>query len=99
MENPMELEAGRLPYFENNLHDLLNYAETLINADELEKAEWLLFKGMPGYYRDHPPEQVIALRKKLFGFLMNATDYANAPDDIRLVCKEQGVYGVTNLLR
>jgi len=94
-----KIEAGRLQHFEENLGDLLNYAETLIKSDELEKAEWLLYHGMPGYYRDHPPEKVMALREKLYKFLMNVADYANAPDDIRMVSKEQGVNGVTYLLR
>lgn len=94
-----ENAAGRLACFEDNLDALLRYAEVLIASDEIEKAEWLLTRGMPGFYRDHPPKQVEALKKKLYGFLMDVADYAKAPDDIRLVNPEFAKSNIDYLLR
>lgn len=56
------LELGRPSHF-----DLEAYYKTingLINADEIERALWLL-DNPPGYFRDHPTEEMERLKKAL----------------------------------
>ena len=75
------MNAGELNALKESLPSLLKWASFLIQSDEIEKAEWLLFKGLPGYYRENVPQEVIELREKMYKFLMNTADYAMNRED------------------
>lgn len=98
MTEPMKT-AGVLAAFDGYLPSLINWAYFLIASDEIEKAEWLLTEGLPGYYRDHPPVQVTELKQKMYKFLMDVSDYATTPDDINLCSLERGIANVNGLIR
>lgn len=91
--------AGELCKFTENLPHLLEWASFLIQSDCIEEAERLLFKGMPPFYRDNPPQEVINLRRKLYKFLMNVSDYAMNREDNILMSPEQAMNTVKHVLR
>lgn len=92
-------EAGRLDREEKTINSIVQTAWELVHADEMANAEWLLTKGLPGYYRDRTPEAVMAMREKIRKFKMTIHDYAAAPDDFRLVDPIRAKEVVTNALR
>jgi hypothetical protein len=97
--SPPTKYAGELRMFHEKLPHLLEWASFLIQSDEIEAAEHLLFKGMPGYYRNHPPKEVIQLRRDLYRFLMNTADYAMNREDNTLCEPEHGINIVKNVSR
>jgi hypothetical protein len=91
--------AGELRMFHEKLPHLLEWASFLIQSDEIEAAEHLLFKGMPGYYRNHPPKEVVQLRRYLYLFLMNTADYATNREDNTLCDVEKAISIVKHVQR
>ena len=94
-----DIRAGQIRTFEENLPSLLKWAEFLIKTDEIEKAEWLLHHGMPGFYREFPPAEVIDMRKRMYQFLMNTSDYAMNREDNASCSVEEGIDRVNRLMR
>lgn len=93
------MNAGEIKNFDAYLPSLLNYADFLVQSDEISKALELLTTGMPGYYRDKPPQQVLDLKAKIYKFLMNNADYAKAPDDFNQVNPKYAKDLINGLLR
>lgn len=63
-----------------NLKPFLDCANELVRLDEVERALKLL-DNLPGYYRDHPPEEVIALRNEITARICTPTTYASMDID------------------
>jgi hypothetical protein len=94
------INAGEIDNFkEKHLPAFLNYVDFLIQSDELGLAEHLLYKGLPGYYRDHVPSEVQTLKVEFHKFLMTAMDYAANSIDSELVDLERGKEVVKSVLR
>ncbi len=66
----------------------LDAVEMMIDADEVERAIWML-DNMPGYYRDQVPERAIEIRETLHKKTWTAIQYAGltnrVPLDVALV--------------
>lgn len=101
MSEPVKLYAGmQKNWLTHGLPALLTYADFLISADETLMAEWLLTRGMPGYYRDYVPKEIRELKAKLHRFMMNSSDYNNNPQDVLVMDEpERAVKNFQHLLR
>lgn len=91
--------AGEIKNFNTYLPSLLNWADFLVQSDEISKALKLLDDYLPGYYRDNPPQQVLELKQKIYRFLMNNADYMKAPDDLKFIDPVHAKERVNHLLR
>jgi hypothetical protein len=58
-----------------NLQAFLTCANELVRADEVERALWLL-DNLPGYYRDHKPPEVLALKREIMARICTPVTYA-----------------------
>lgn len=65
-------QVGKPKYFNVDLY--LAAVEEMLNADELERALWML-DNLPGYYRDNVPQTVIVMKKRIYRQLMDVHDY------------------------
>lgn len=72
MTEQEHLDLGRPKFF--NVDQYLDVVEAMINADEVERAFWML-DNMPGYYRDHVPERATKIRKSLHRQLFTPVQY------------------------
>lgn len=70
----MKSEQGRPLFF--NPEQFLDVVEQMINADEVERALWML-DNMPGYYRDNPPARALEIRDRLHKQFYTAVQYAS----------------------
>lgn len=70
-----------------DLERYLDSVEDMINADEVERAFWML-DNMPAYYRDHVPERAESIRKNLHKNLWTAVQYIGAHDST-IIDREQ----------
>lgn len=93
------MRAGEIPNIDLFIPNLLLWADLLIQSDELQKAEKLLYEFLPGYYRDNPPAQVVEMRQKLHRYMMNVQDYMCNPNDVKISSVDQSVNNVNGLLR
>lgn len=71
-----------LPIENFNVDAFLDCANALVNADEVERALWLLTDGLPGYYRDNPPSAVLELKDEILKRTATATKYAHSVNDM-----------------
>lgn len=71
-------EQGKPIYF--NTDQFLHVVEQMINADEVERALWML-DNMPGYYRDNPPARALEIRDRLHKQFYTAVQYASEVGD------------------
>ena len=75
-------EVGKQITF--NLQDFLKVAEQLVDADEVERALWVL-DNLPAYYRDNIPHEVVALKKSILSRMITPHGYLNDAHDCELV--------------
>lgn len=68
----MSPEIGKPLKFDVDV--FLDVVEMLIEADEVERARWML-NNMPGYYRDHYPARARDIRDRLAKALYTPSDY------------------------
>ncbi len=71
-------EQGRPKYF--NTDTYLDAVEMMINADEVERALWML-DNMPGYYRDNMPERALEILNTLHKKTWTAIQYSELKQD------------------
>lgn len=62
-------------------------AQILVDADEAERAYWLLTQGLPAYYRDNPPERISYFRNQIQMAMMTPLAYLDCIDD-SLYCED-----------
>jgi hypothetical protein len=65
----------------------LDAVEMMINADEVERAFWML-DNMPGYYRDHVPLRAKEIWAQLHANLHTTALYKGEYDDLKLDPRE-----------
>lgn len=65
---------GEIPKFK--LGAFIMAAEELLRSDEAERALNLL-DNLPGFYRDHPPKEITALKNTILGRICTPSWYAN----------------------
>lgn len=65
-----------------NLQCFLDAANELVRADETERALRLL-NGLPGYYRDHQPKEILELKNKILSRIATPSDYVNIERGMR----------------
>src|SRR4051812_35464670 len=53
---------GRPRFFDIDIY--LSVVEGMINADEVERAFWML-KNPPAYYRKYPPKRLLEIKERL----------------------------------
>lgn len=94
-----DFHAGKIPMFERAIPAMLTYVNALIGCDEMALAQDLLVNGMPGYFRDNPPKEVLEMKKKLMKFLMNSEDYANNSIETDIMNLESSNQTINGLLR
>ncbi len=66
-----------------NLQSFIDCANALVQADEVNNALWLLTDGLPGYYRDNPPQEIIELRNEILSRLATPLRYAELEKDYK----------------
>lgn len=59
-----------------NLQAFIDAANELVRADEVANALWLLEKGIPAWYRDHPPQEVLDLKHEIYKRIATPSFYA-----------------------
>lgn len=52
----------------------LTSVSMMIDADEVERAFWML-ENLPGYYRDYPPERAVKMKERLHRQLFTPVQY------------------------
>ena len=81
----MTPEVGKPLFF--NCDRYLDSVEDMINADEAERALWML-DNMPGYYRDYPPKRALDIKNALHLRLYTPIQYLTHQDKIEVNTKE-----------
>jgi len=76
-----ELANGQPQFF--NVDRYLDATEDMINADEVERAFWML-DNLPAYYRDHVPARAIEIKESLHRQLFTAVQYLSIGQEIDL---------------
>jgi hypothetical protein len=72
-------DIGKVPSF--NHDTFIQAAQILVDADEAERAIELLTNGLPAYYRDNPPREILVARCKIIQATMTAPAYMDCADD------------------
>lgn len=88
MTNKELFENGRPKYFDVDLY--LNAVEGMINADEVERAFWML-DNMPAFYRDNPPDRALEIRRNLHRQLFTPVQYQGIYDGVDMFNEEEAV--------
>lgn len=73
------MNHGEIPSF--NVSHFLNTAQILVDADEPERALWLLTQGLPAYYRDNTPSEIVEARNRILRGCMTPLSYLDCKDD------------------
>jgi len=94
-----DIPAGEIPAFKAAIPAMLEYVSALVKSDEILLAEKALVFGMPGFFRDNPPKEVLDMRKKVAKHKMNVHDYANDNVDFELINVERSKGIVDTVLR
>lgn len=74
-------EIGCPAFF--NLERYLDSVDDMINADEVERAQWML-ANLPGWYRDHVPERVKQMRERLHRQMFTPVQYKGLYKNVNL---------------
>jgi hypothetical protein len=59
----------------------IHVAQILVDADEAERALWLLTDGLPAYYRDNTPPSIVSARNKITMACMTTSSYKDCEAD------------------
>lgn len=94
-----DIPAGEIPAFKAAIPAMLEYVSALVKSDEILLAEKVLISGMPGFFRDNPPKEVLEMRRAVSRHKMTIQDYANDNVDFDLVHKERSKGIVDTVLR
>jgi len=78
------------------LQPFLDAANELVRADEVKRAIWIL-DNLPGFYRDHPPEEVIQLKNEILQRIALPQHYQFG--ECTLVDKEEQFMMLKKILR
>jgi len=73
------MNHGEIPSFDASY--FLLTAQILVDADEAERAYWLLTDGLPAFYRQHTPERIVQFRNKIQMAMMTPLAYGDCKDD------------------
>lgn len=86
MTNEQLKENGKPLYFD--VEKYLDSVEGMINADEVERAFWML-DNLPAYYRDHVPERAKEIRKCLHRQLFTPVQYQGIYDGVDIFNEDE----------
>lgn len=89
-------EHGQVPSFK--LKSWLDCVYALIDADEVERALWML-SNLPAYYRDHEPQEIKDLRAQVQSKLITAHGYMSSRFDCDVYTVEKAQNVLSNTLR
>ncbi len=90
------LELGRPTFFD--VEKYLDTIEGFINADEIERAFWLM-DNAPAYFRDHPPARLVEIRQSLHRQLFTPVQYKDIYGDFDLDATLARLPGRARILR
>lgn len=92
----MTPEFGQCPTF--NPEDFIKVAQQLVDADEVERALWLL-NNVPAFYREHQVKEILEFKNSILARMVTPAGYVNDAHDCEIVDEQKASIVIDGTLR